>query len=560
MDSNLEFLRALQLTDAPRYDDNETFSSYVGKLNVYFNAHHFSLDDAFRCLPYLLSEKARKAYNKLPISVREGPWNNLLDELRAAIETKSSNVKNTKKIYESTNFNAHNFSVHEAFRCLPYLLSEIARKTFNKLPISVRDGSWNNLLDELRAAKISLPYAHIQIGNKGIVALWDSGSNVSYLNFTTATRLNIEMQPAKIHSARAANGTSFHFLGTIYANVKIGSTSLEHYFLVTEDQYCPANALLGIDFMAALDRKDIVMSLRPVARKLQIGEVSIDLVAPTKKIYESTNFNAHNFSLHEAFRCLPYLFSKKTRKTFNKLPISVRDGSYNNLLDEHRAAIDTKSSNVKTSRKHVHIQIGNKGIVALWDSGASVSYLNFTTATRLDIEMQPAKTHSARAVNGTSIHFLGAIHAEVKIGSTSFKHKFLVTEDQYCPANALLGIDFMAALERKGIVMSLRPAARKLQIGKVSIDLVAPNKKIYESTNSVLEMMSADNVSLEPDQICAIRVNTSVNSPEDHLESTLSVLNFSSATILLKKGEVIATRKTQLHKTVQGGTPCKKRV
>ncbi|CAO4364131.1 unnamed protein product [Caenorhabditis nigoni] len=124
------------------------------------------------------------------------------------------------------------------------------------------------------------------------------------------------------------------------------------------------------------------------------------------------------------------------------------------------------------------------------------------------------------------------------------KSNFLVTEDKCCPGNAILGIDFMAAIEEKGKTTSIRPASNKLRIGEESIELVAPTKKIYEVINSVVEITSAENALLEPERTCSIKVKNSPNSSEENLETTLSVRNVPSTKIQINTGDVIASRKS----------------
>ncbi|CAO4370898.1 unnamed protein product [Caenorhabditis nigoni] len=215
----------------------------------------------------------------------------------------------------------------------------------------------------------------------------------------------------------------------------------------------------------------------------------------------------------------------------------------------------------------VHIAIADKGFVALWDSGASISYVSRSSANHLNIPIKPGKIRTAKAANGTSFQFLGTFHAPVRIGSVMIDHEFLVAEDECCPGHALLGIDFMKALDRRGIMTSLRPAANKLQIGDNEIQLVGENAKGYDLTNAVMEMINAEELTMKPggeyfvklangrdiDADEAVLLKSTPNGflafdntlfhPLDSRETTLRVVNTSNKTIQLKEGDVIGKGK-----------------
>ncbi|EFP02035.1 hypothetical protein CRE_22866 [Caenorhabditis remanei] len=220
------------------------------------------------------------------------------------------------------------------------------------------------------------------------------------------------------------------------------------------------------------------------------------------------------------------------------------------------------ASQVSSTIPYVHISIGDKGISALWDSG-SISYVNRSTANHLAYSLKRTRIRNAKTANGSSFKFLGCFEAPVRIADVIIEHEFLVAEDDCCPGNALIGIDFMKSLDRRGIRTWLRPAMQKLQIGTVMIDLVGPQRKPFELTNVVMEMINADDVMLKPGQEQLLKIangadieadqavllkskpegnllfEKTVFHPLDSRETTIRVKNNSNRTIQLQAGDVI---------------------
>ncbi|EFP06104.1 hypothetical protein CRE_05815 [Caenorhabditis remanei] len=221
------------------------------------------------------------------------------------------------------------------------------------------------------------------------------------------------------------------------------------------------------------------------------------------------------------------------------------------------------ASQVSSAIPYVHISIGDKGISALWDSGASISYVNRSTANHLAYSLKRTRIRNAKTANGSSFKFLGCFEAPVRIADVIIEHEFLVAEDDCCPGNALIGIDFMKSLDRRGIRTWLRPAMQKLQIGTVMIDLVGPQRKPFELTNVVMEMINADDIMLKPGQEQLLKIangadieadqavllkskpegnllfEKTVFHPLDSRETTIRVKNNSNRTIQLQAGDVI---------------------
>ncbi|EGT39800.1 hypothetical protein CAEBREN_00607 [Caenorhabditis brenneri] len=223
----------------------------------------------------------------------------------------------------------------------------------------------------------------------------------------------------------------------------------------------------------------------------------------------------------------------------------------------------TSAVNAIHSIPYVQITIGDKEMVALWDSGASVSYVSRSTANHLLVSIKQGKIRNAKAANGTSFAFLGTFESTIRIAGYVVEHEFLVAEDHCCPGNALLGVDFMETLDRKGISTSLRPALNKLIIGNTSIDLIGSNTQIYEVSNVVMEMVNGEVVVMQPGEEHLIKLANAADietnqaallksSPEgsllfektifdplDSRETMMRVRNTTKDVIRLAEGDII---------------------
>ncbi|PIC52957.1 hypothetical protein B9Z55_002854 [Caenorhabditis nigoni] len=93
----------------------------------------------------------------------------------------------------------------------------------------------------------------------------------------------------RITIATAANGSSFTFLGHCFLPVRIGITTLETKFLVSDDQNFPAAVLLGYDFMSQLEEKGISTTLLPGQKKMIVGSAIVPLLRQGERIYRHTD-------------------------------------------------------------------------------------------------------------------------------------------------------------------------------------------------------------------------------------------------------------------------------
>ncbi|CAD6189835.1 unnamed protein product [Caenorhabditis auriculariae] len=122
------------------------------------------------------------------------------------------------------------------------------------------------------------------------------------------------------------------------------------------------------------------------------------------------------------------------------------------------ARIFTLESCDASSLPFILVSIADRGVKALFDSGASVSYLRESTLNYLGIDdFEKEKSH--------------------------FTHSFLVSRDEDCPAPVLIGYDLMANITQQGIPIQLKPHLNLLQIGQQNLKIVKAEDRAFEPTS-----------------------------------------------------------------------------
>ncbi|CAI4220540.1 unnamed protein product, partial [Auanema sp. JU1783] len=105
---------------------------------------------------------------------------------------------------------------------------------------------------------------------------------ISYIRKSTLNFLGKNVIQKDQTAAKTANGSTFKFLGKTELTVSIADMDIDHTFLISEDEHCPAPALLGLDFRETLDLLNIPATLRPVQNILRIGARAIPLLTATQ--------------------------------------------------------------------------------------------------------------------------------------------------------------------------------------------------------------------------------------------------------------------------------------
>ncbi|PAV73798.1 hypothetical protein WR25_20102 [Diploscapter pachys] len=212
----------------------------------------------------------------------------------------------------------------------------------------------------------------------------------------------------------------------------------------------------------------------------------------------------------------------------------------------------------------VTITIADRAVPALWDSGASISYLQENILHQLGWKMD--KTHRMRkatTANGSTFQFLGESALPIRIANYSLRHKFLVSKDEHCPCPVLLGCDFMRALEAQGISTSLKPGRGIIEVGNARMQLIKRNDPIFKPTERVVDVIACNaciiaprgtrNIKIAPSQeepfkrteeaillenqeSNQIRTGNAIFHPQDSLETMVQLTNSTDRPISIGKG------------------------
>lgn len=127
----------------------------------------------------------------------------------------------------------------------------------------------------------SLPYNELTIGKTStdVTALIDSGASISYMKLSTLH----EVTPAtsflpRNTTATTANGTTIQLLACVKLPIRIGRYTISHQFWISAVKDCPAQLLLGSDFIRQLNRSGLPLSLDLHNHVIAIGEEHHNLV------------------------------------------------------------------------------------------------------------------------------------------------------------------------------------------------------------------------------------------------------------------------------------------
>ncbi|CAI4220937.1 unnamed protein product [Auanema sp. JU1783] len=163
---------------------------------------------------------------------------------------------------------------------------------------------------------------------------------------------------------------------------------------------------------------------------------------------------------------------------------------------------------------HLYVIVENKLLLALWDSGASVSYVKLSTVEYLGLPYT-SYTSSAATANGSVFSFIGKVDMVVEIGDYKVPHSFLISEDEDCPAPGLLGMDFMENMDRLNIHVSLKPSRKVLEVGYKELPLYNTKNSLLKRTNKYINIVNLKHRTLHPYSRTNLTLTTNENLEND---------------------------------------------
>ncbi|EPB72296.1 hypothetical protein ANCCEY_08613 [Ancylostoma ceylanicum] len=96
----------------------------------------------------------------------------------------------------------------------------------------------------------------------------------------------------------------------------------------------------------------------------------------------------------------------------------------------------------------VPVRCQNEIVIALLDTGSSITFCNMATVAQLKIKIDSEVIPHAVAANGTYIPFFGSATVSITFGNITKKHRTLVTRNEFSPAAITLGVDFLRRIEK----------------------------------------------------------------------------------------------------------------
>jgi hypothetical protein len=149
-------------------------------------------------------------------------------------------------------------------------------------------------------------------------------------------------------------------------------------------------------------------------------------------------------------------------------------------LSHHVSAIDK----INAVLPFVHAKIDGSNIVALFDSGASLSLIRMSMAEKLGLKIEAnSNLPVAHAANGTDMKFLGEAKATLMMGEFSATVNFLIVEDGSCPSQVLIGTDTIELMNKQGFETTVNIASRTVKIGNNVTKFVASISEEDKLTN-----------------------------------------------------------------------------
>lgn len=147
-----------------------------------------------------------------------------------------------------------------------------------------------------------LPYVPVHINGSPVVCLLDTGSSISFMKIATLQQLKGQnLKPTKSpRTARTANGSQFSFIGRTQTVISFGSLHIKHEMLVTNNNNCPAPALLGSDLIKRASTLGHSITLELKENKAFLGKEEIPLLAPGDKGHQ----NGATYSVKATEECI----------------------------------------------------------------------------------------------------------------------------------------------------------------------------------------------------------------------------------------------------------------
>ncbi|CAD6186088.1 unnamed protein product [Caenorhabditis auriculariae] len=337
------------------------------------------------------------------------------------------------------------------------------------------------------------------------------GTNLAYLQQNQARLVNV------LHGTRLIDRASLRDIATAGGYIVNTTTgAIEDIMENLEDWYMKYVFYVGIPIAAAM----IFAALTYCACKLCIfRSVTASLPINAVELQDLPTIDGEERNDEEEEEAEIAYYRSHQRKLLPRLmtyvPIAI-PLVCTLALDTVNAT--TMLERPQTTLPYVAITLASRGLVALWDTGATISYIPQSTLHYTDSHMEKTSLRSAQTANGSKFSFLGKVNLRVGIGKHTIQHTFLVSDNETCPAPALIGYDLMTALDEQGVPTVLHPSEGTLEVGNTTVRLLQQGESPFATTSKKINVIGAANVVIPANTTRRVHLdltNDSVN--EDQL-------------------------------------------
>ncbi|VDO84831.1 unnamed protein product [Heligmosomoides polygyrus] len=181
-------------------------------------------------------------------------------------------------------------------------------------------------------------------------------------------------------------------------------------------------------------------------------------------------------------------------------------------------AITDMVNDVHSTLPYIEFTINKVKVTAPLDSGASISYMKLSTLHDVAPSTSFLPKHTtATAANGTTIHLMAAVKIPITIGRYTISHQLWIASDSDCPAQVLLGSDFIRQLNKTGLPISLDLHKHVIAIGEDHHNLVQVNHVTIRA-ESPLHVMTEGTVTLPRRTTSIVRTKILGSLPSETMD------------------------------------------
>jgi hypothetical protein len=253
-----------------------------------------------------------------------------------------------------------------------------------------------------------MPIFTLDINDMLFTVLLDSGSSISFCSSDVAAYCQKEGAEYNSQSteARVANGTTMTFSNSVNVDININGLMvapipfpLPIKLFISDFKHPVANVVLGSDFIRLCNRMGSRVSIDLVEREIKIGNGK----------YEMLNLEVIDEELH------------------NVLVVNGGNGQL----------------------PRIKIKLNGIECTALVDTGASITYCKESLAKRVsergDDQVTPVQI-TGRTANGSQFNIYGQINPVWEITNKKFIAPILISQDNNCPYDLIIGTDLIGNL------------------------------------------------------------------------------------------------------------------